>query len=217
MLCSCELGFWIKHVEEDCRAGGHHTLQLPYLCPVDHYLFPRTLARSRFAHRERSFLENPRTPESARRSMTVDVCRGSGCDAESVGDGQLLLAASPTAASIRRRLGHLNVSILHFSDVLGSFGGFESKMRTARFHSEAQELLSGWCCTSHPAFKKLGGEVPYLLPPLPGQREWRGTPKLAWAANTIAQLFREANQSTVADELEPCATSRSGRTGEGCA
>ena len=40
-LCSCEVGFWPSHVEEDCKAGGHKKLELPYTCPIDHYLDPR--------------------------------------------------------------------------------------------------------------------------------------------------------------------------------
>ena len=46
-LCTCEIGFWPTHVEEDCKAGGHKKLELPYTCPIDHYLDPPALAESK--------------------------------------------------------------------------------------------------------------------------------------------------------------------------
>ena len=60
-LCSCELGFWPKHIGGRCVAGDHKMLALPYVCPIDHYLDPSALANSPFAHRERPFLDNNRT------------------------------------------------------------------------------------------------------------------------------------------------------------
>ena len=60
-LCSCELGFWPNHVAERCTANDHKMLVLPYVCALDHYLDPRALDASPFAHRE-PFFDNPHTP-----------------------------------------------------------------------------------------------------------------------------------------------------------
>ena len=60
--CSCEVGFWPKHIEEGCTAGDHKMIQLPYTCPIDHYLHPEALMRSPFAHRERTFFRRVDEP-----------------------------------------------------------------------------------------------------------------------------------------------------------
>ena len=67
----------------------------------------------------------------------------------------------------------------------------------------AQALLSSWCCTSDTRFKRFAGIVPYLLPPLGGQRVWRGTARLRWAALAIADMFTEAGDADLAAELRP--------------
>eukprot|EP00966_Prymnesium_polylepis_P004020 91966-Prymnesium_polylepis.1 len=41
-------------------------LQLPYTCPIDHYLDPAALQQSPYAHRERTFFTNGALIPSAR-------------------------------------------------------------------------------------------------------------------------------------------------------
>ena len=36
VTCTCEMGFFIYHIKEDCRAPDHPTLHLPYACSLDH-------------------------------------------------------------------------------------------------------------------------------------------------------------------------------------
>ena len=49
---TCELGFFIYHLHEDCRAPDHRkALSLPYVMPIDHYLDPVELSTSEYAHR----------------------------------------------------------------------------------------------------------------------------------------------------------------------
>ena len=63
-----------------------------------------------------------------------------------------------------------------------AFGGFDSSADAERWHADAQQLLSTWCCTSEAAFKGEAGKVPYILPPLllNGQPAWAGSPWLKW-------------------------------------
>ena len=61
-----------------------------------------------------------------------------------------------------------------------------------------QALLSSWCCTAHPEFKRLAGLVPYLLPPHTGQTRWRGNPWLRWEATALADAFAAQNDTATA-------------------
>ena len=212
MLCGCELGFWIGHVGKDCRADGHRAaLQMPYICPIDHYLFPRTLAESAFTHRERTFLDNPRTPQSLKDdTVTVQLCRGARCAEDRTrrtASGTRLLRRGAGETELVTTLASAPERILHFEDIEHALGHFDSEARSAQYHSEAQSLLSSWCCTSHAAFKSAGGEVPYLLPPLParaGERAWRGEKRLDAAAQVLVQMYTEAGDALIAEELRPC-------------
>ena len=209
-LCACEVGFWISHVEENCRAGDHHTLDLPYICPIDHYLSPGSLTTSRFAHRERTFLSNPRTPQSVRDDvLRVRPCRhtdASGrpdCDAAK---GEAYVPLGARDVQLVAALGQSRASVLHFDDVVAAFGGFVSAADTVSFHNDAQELLSSWCCTKDRGFKRHGGEVPYILPPLPGQTSWLGSKRLRSAAEKLAAAFLRANDTQTASEMHVLTT-----------
>ena len=102
------------------------------------------------------------------------------------------LAASPNASQVvALGLRSEAFDVLHFEDMRAAFGSFDagtSGMLIASWHRGVQQLLSGWCCTSHPAFGRTGGVVPYLLPPLAGQRAWRGSPELRWAAQALKKI-----------------------------
>ena len=76
------------------------------------------------------------------------------------------------------------------------------------------EILQRWCCVHDERFKKTAGVVPYLLPPLEGQTDWRGDPELSWAAEALAAAFQEANQTDMASEMrgEMSSSSRSSST-----
>ena len=216
-LCSCEIGFWPNHIEEDCKAGGHKKLTLPYVCPIDHYLDPPALEESKFLHRERSFFDNPRTPPALPASrVTVRVCaNGGGADAGAACElpsNEVGVAALPSARQLRESLGKVRSKVLHLSDAVRSFGSFDSEDEARDFHRGAQELLSSWCCTADERFKRIAGVVPYLLPPLPGQAAWRGDPNLAWAAEALGAAYAEANQSGMAPELRAEAAPAPGPT-----
>ena len=72
-----------------------------------------------------------------------------------------------------------------------------------QYHEEAQALLSSWCCTADERFKRLAGVIPYILPPIEGQRVWRGHPKLHWAAAGLAEVFMSAGHTELAAEIRP--------------
>ena len=214
--CSCELGFWPNHIEEGCTAGDHKMLVLPYTCPIDHYLDPRALNASRFAHRERTFLGNPRTPPALNaQRATIHVCAASDarCDVKAVGTlptvGQpagvapvvgrkIWLPPSPSVAQLRASLGGEQARVLHFADVRGAVGTFESASEATAWHTEAQALLASWCCTSEPEFKRMAGRVPYLLPPHPAQAAYAGNPWMRWAAEALSRAFARVGDAATA-------------------
>lgn len=70
------MGFFPYHLDVDCKAPDHPTIRLPSNCSLDHYLDPATLDASPYAHRERSFLTNPRTPTALLQASAkrVRVC-----------------------------------------------------------------------------------------------------------------------------------------------
>ena len=216
-LCSCEIGFWIKHVEADCRVGEHTTLALPYVCAIDHYLYPDALESSPYAHRERTFLDNPRTDARLRSDVTrVALCLGPKCaeTAEmSAEKAAVSLPRGATDAEIISRLGGAKASVLHFDDVLGAFGGFTGPERAVRYHDDAQRLLSSWCCTAEAPFGTggRGGEVPYLLPPLRGQMHWRGSRWHRDSAAVLSAAFKRAGEGAIAADLAPCRRWSGGR------
>ena len=199
----------MHHVKEGCRAVDHPTLPLPYVCPIDHYLFPRTLMNSPFAHRERTFLDNPRAAHINLSARARVVPCSVGCS-----DGRANWAAeSSQPIPLRRgasegelvaRLGELRAPIIHFEDIEGALGAFSSGEKSTTWHSQAQELLDAYCCVANPVFKKkAGGAVPYLLPPLPNQKDWRGEKRLEWARSELVRIFREAGDTRIAAELDP--------------
>jgi hypothetical protein len=188
-------------------------LRLPNPCPIDHYLDPAKLEGSPYAHRERSFFSNARTPPTLLRTrrvvrVVVDGGEGGGDGGrESKGGGggngsALALPAAPSAALLRRLLGSVSARVIHFEDVTHAFGGFDSAEDAHKWHEDAQALLSTWCCTSEPAFKPLAGVVPYLLPPLKPARGqppyWRGNPWLRWEAEALSLAFLHANDTAMA-------------------
>ena len=210
MLCSCELGFWPNHIAEDCKASDHETLRVPYRCPIDHFLDPAKLLGSPYAHRERSFFANPRTPAAIQRStVAVTPCADpAGCSAPSA---VVTVPVGATIAQLRRRLGGVRARVLHFTDISRSLGGFEPAAPAAEvreWHEDAQQLLSSWCCTAHPHFKRTAGVIPYLLPPMPGQSAWHHTQRLEWAVSAVAELFEasdRADDAAIARQLRQSA------------
>ena len=201
LLCGCEFGFHPRHVQRDCRAHQHTTLPIPYVCAIDHYLDPQAIERSSFALRERSFLANRRTP-AAIRDDVVHVLSADGTelrrdfhgrDATST-SSSLRRAASvrlprvrPMSTALRTALApHQHARRLHIDDVLSAFGGFDGAENASLVpsHDDAQAILSSWCCTSQLAFRQTRGLVPYVLPPLEGQRQWRGGER-RWVASAL--------------------------------
>ena len=89
MACTCEMGFFPYHLQENCRANDHPTIHLPYNCSIDHYLDPAALEISPYMHRERSFLSNPRTPRAMLQTSraVVQVGGGGGGGSSSSGSG----------------------------------------------------------------------------------------------------------------------------------
>jgi len=204
-LCSCELGFFVSHVKENCRAADHQTLPLPYVCPIDHYLFPRALATSPFAHRERTFLDNSRAAH-INASVRLRVVPAAG---SSPPFGARTLARGASERELVSTLGGSGAAVLHFEEIEAALGSFGSAQKAKEWHGQAQELLDAYCCTSSEIFKaKASGGVPYLLPPLPGQTAWLGAPRLEWARTELARMFREAGDAQIAAELEPWSVAR---------
>ena len=220
-ICTCEMGFFPYHVQTSCKASDHPTLQLPSNCSLDHYLDPPNLEKSPYKHRERSFLTNPRTPIHLLRAsaVRVRVC-ASGASSSAgectrthsrsllgfAGGGEVRLPPKPTIGQLRSQLENHASRVLVFDDVLASFGGWgasDDARELSRFHEDAQALLSSWCCTDDPRFKRLAGVIPYVLPPLEGQSIWRGHARLTWAASALAEVFDAANQSARAREIRP--------------
>lgn len=205
------MGFFIYHIKDSCRAPDHPTLELPYNCSLDHYLEPLSLHASPFVHRERSFLANPRTPRDLLRHSRahVRVCRrGAGDAACAAAEGEVSLPAGLRIGELRAHLGSVSAKLLHFDDVLGAFGGFDESSTAGRaelvgYHDDLQELLSSWCCTDDARFKRVAGVIPYVLPPLEGQRTWRGAAKLQWAATAVAGIFEADGDHVRSAALDP--------------
>ena len=74
--------------------------------------------------------------------------------------------------------------------------------------NDVQALLSTWCCTALPAFKRTAGLVPYFVPPHPAQSSYGGNPWMRWAAVEMANAFANAGDHTYAALLN--ATIRDG-------
>ena len=202
-VCTCEMGFFPFHLQENCRAHDHPTLRLPYNCSIDHYLDPVSLDKSPYAHRERSFLSNPRTPEALHTSAQVMVRVGRRGDADP-GSGAVLLDSAPTIGTLRAQLSAHSARLLVFDDMRQAFGGWGPDASTeeiVRYHEDAQSLLSNWCCTADKRFKRLAGVIPYVLPPLPGQQAWRGRDHLRWGIEALTEVFDTANEKARADEI----------------
>lgn len=245
--CTCEMGFFPQHLQPaTCRANDHPGIRLPANCSIDHYLDPMSLDESPYAHRERSFLDNPRTPSLARSTLRVRLCarapdgrRGGGSLAEGCTPAahEVAIPAAPSLGELRALLGPLKAKLLVLDDARLAFGSFgagpaadaaggaragtaaadaaaEALART--YHNDAQALLSSWCCTSDPRYKRLAGVVPYLLPPLEGQSVWRGKKWLDWASNAMADIFEAAGDKVRAAEVRPCVRSKA-RKGSRCA
>ena len=184
------------------------------MCPIDHYLDPLNLAKSKFSHRERSFLRNRRTPTKAlfESRQVIHFCESSagtesdtfngldhrrGCvqrGGEEVLDPGIVMRALPSFSELRAALGGVQSRVVHLSNVELAFGKFESAAEDTEWHDAAQSLLSSWCCTDDPRFKRVGGTVPYLLPPLDGS-SWRGTPRLTWAVQALAHIFNDTEMT----------------------
>ena len=162
------------------------------------------LAESKFAHRESTFFDNPRTNRQlGAQRVTVRACASAhdpAC-ASLPRSHEVGLLALPSASQLRAALGPLTAKVLHLADARRAFGAFDSAADSRDYHQGAQQLLSSWCCTTDSRFKRIAGVVPYLLPPLAGQDAWRGDPTLAWAATALGEAFAEANQSSMAAEL----------------
>ena len=189
--CSCELGFWPSHIGESCIADNHRTLTLPYVCAIDHYLNPTKLAISHFHHRERTFLGNERTPTNELQSKSIIVHAALSDDDTNYSSGEngrvVTIRRHPSYSQLLTSLGRHPARILHFANVTESFGAFDFSEMSIAWHEELQGLLSSWCCTSDVAFKRSGGTVRYLLPPLPGQTAWTGSSGLTWVAERLVR------------------------------
>jgi hypothetical protein len=99
--------------------------------------------------------------------------------------------ARPPSSVVRAALGGLStVRRLHFDDVRSALGSLDDAEEHIRWHEEAQSLLASWCCTSAPGFSETRGLVPYELPPLDGQRAWRGRRALRWVARALKAAER---------------------------
>ncbi|KAL1510943.1 hypothetical protein AB1Y20_005771 [Prymnesium parvum] len=206
VACGCELGFFPRHLRPSCTA---HPLALPYNCSVDHFLHPPALLALRFyALREASFTANPRAdPAFAARVARVRR-RADNFEVAAAAEGRAVrLPLRPSASRLVAALGGVEAPTLHVDDLremVGSLDGAGGRGALVEFHAHAQALLSSWCCTSDERFRRSGGEVPYLLPPLEGQSEWLGEPRLAWAATALASVFRGAGEHALAARLSPC-------------
>ena len=223
-ICSCEMGFFSYHLQTNCRANDHPTIHLPTNCSLDHYLDPKNLDESPFAHRERTFLQNPRTPSQLLRkaSKKVVVCKAGDMKrnaspynsnnalANFALGGEVRIPHKPTITQLRRGLlGTQSSRLLVFDDVLSSFGGWgDAPTHSAtdelrQWHEDAQALLSSWCCTDDKRFKRLAGVIPYLLPPLEGAERMEGHERLSWAASALAEVFEIAKEPQRAAEIRP--------------
>ena len=55
-----------------------------------------------------------------------------------------------------------------------------------------------------------------MLPPLPGQSDWLGEPRLAWAAHALGAVLKGAGDHARAAALQPCARGAPARGSAGC-
>ena len=113
----------------------------------------------------------------------------------------LVLPPKPGAAQLVKQLGGLPHRVLHLDDASLGFGAFDDGVQAAAWHREAQALLSSWCCTADPRFKRTAGVVPYLLPPLEGQAHWLGEQRLSWVAGSLSYSFDAAGDRAMAVEM----------------
>lgn len=136
LSCSCELGFYPRHLPPSCRA--HPLLPLPYNCSVDHVFDPAALAGSPFLTRERSYLAHPRAQRGG--AVIVRVCGGNrsdadasrACTSDAAADAAadeaprdvVLIRARSSAPALVTRLGRIGARVLHLDDVRGVLAGF---------------------------------------------------------------------------------------------
>jgi hypothetical protein len=157
--CACELGFGRGHIGRGCDAQS--SLQLPYDCPVDHWLSPRRWLLLGWPHRERGFLENPRVPDEVLRSRA---------HARLCGPNQPPNCCLTSRGRLREpelldALGRCASRVLDLGDVAGVFGGFSrSATADAQFNEQFGDTIANWCCTTDPTYT--GGLVPYWPKPL---------------------------------------------------
>lgn len=129
-----------------CTAGDHDDFVLPYECALDHYLDPVRLSTSPYAHRERSFFDNPRTPKDLQSNTTlVVVCEpGEACQTSS---REVVVQKGGTLSQLEGQLRLHPARVLHFADVEHSFGSFGSAATGGvqhdirMFHDDAQVTI----------------------------------------------------------------------------
>ncbi|KAG8468542.1 hypothetical protein KFE25_013625 [Diacronema lutheri] len=155
--CACELGFGPGHVTERCDADS--AIELPYDCPVDHWLSPPAWLALGWDHRERGFLENPRVPDDVVRSRA----HARRCAHNQHGGCCLQTHYRASEAQLRAELGGCAARVLELGDVRGLFGGFDAPGADADFDKRLRGVISSWCCTTDAAYSSRGGLVPYAL------------------------------------------------------
>ncbi|KAG2482950.1 hypothetical protein HYH03_018175 [Edaphochlamys debaryana] len=134
LACYCDK-YWTEL--DKCRVPGALQTRIPYLCPMDHVMDPNFMddgaSTWNVRWREHSFLENPRCPESVKRSrVTFYSSNATAKPTEKwvVQEGGLvvLLPAGLTQGAIREMLAkYSQYKIWHFKDPENLFGGFDDK------------------------------------------------------------------------------------------
>jgi len=139
--------------------------KLPFPCPLDHVLDLEQMIRPvphfgpTLEWREHSFLQNPRLPQHVNESRVEVVACAEGEGGCSDGSS----AAQPRNGVVRLLKGLNEKQIaaalepfkdkkfIHFSSLLGVFGGFEESSSAQAFEERTKHYTSLWCCShAHP-------------------------------------------------------------------
>lgn len=126
------------------------SFQRPFACPLDHVIDVNVLVAAKYVDfREYSFLENERTPNSAKQNKAVvSVCDGG--DAE-CGAGGLTVGPGTDSRGIRERLGSVpRTTRLHFTSMLDAFSGFSDASEDEEFRRFLNRIAGIWCCVAAP-------------------------------------------------------------------
>lgn len=131
LKCLCDR--WWGNVAPSCRIPGSSTPPPFERCPMDHVFFLPNFEKAGVIYREHSLLENPRTPEAVRNSVT-----------------EVRLPALPTDREAVAALQSADARVLRVMDPTTAFCRFEDAKAGNEFDARMNTALAAdvWFCAN---------------------------------------------------------------------